>query len=224
MMRRKCRMVSILLAGIKPSCPCQRTRLLPQLLTRTGILYRPCRVAGFTSERWPASRRNPWPASIGIRSPCRGRLVLVQRSDRRSDHQAQIRQTPNVRAREARFAAGQAHRRTMTTSAIKSASEPKIDPLNGSGSGPRALRGGEAGTLVMRTVARIQRKALVKSKTIKEIVRSLGVSRSGIRSFPRPFSSDLQAVPRAGRFGAKGTTFELAILTAGSTNFRQCTK
>jgi hypothetical protein len=37
-------MVSILLAGIEPFCPRQRTRLLPQLLTRTGTLNR--------SSRW----------------------------------------------------------------------------------------------------------------------------------------------------------------------------
>jgi hypothetical protein len=62
-MRRNCRMVSVLLAGIELSCPRQRTKLLPQLLTRTGVLIRPCQVTGFTSERWPAS--------IGIRIEAR---------------------------------------------------------------------------------------------------------------------------------------------------------
>lgn len=57
-----------LLAGIELSCPRQRTKLLPQLLTRTGVLNRPCQVAGFVSERWPASARNGGRLRVGIPS------------------------------------------------------------------------------------------------------------------------------------------------------------
>jgi hypothetical protein len=69
-------MVSILLAGIEPSCPRERTRLLPQLLTRTGILNRPCRVAGFTSERWPASARNGGRLHVGIPGRLRSEFAV----------------------------------------------------------------------------------------------------------------------------------------------------
>jgi hypothetical protein len=58
MMRRNCRMVSVLLAGIELSCPHQRTKLLPQLLTRTSPLNRPCKVAGFASESLAGFNRN----------------------------------------------------------------------------------------------------------------------------------------------------------------------
>ena len=57
-MRRNCRMVSVLLAGIELSCPRQRTKLLPQLLPRTGALIRPCQVADFASESLAGFNRN----------------------------------------------------------------------------------------------------------------------------------------------------------------------
>lgn len=39
---------------------------MPQLLTRTGTLNRPCRVAGLMSERWPASHRRGGRLQPGI--------------------------------------------------------------------------------------------------------------------------------------------------------------
>jgi hypothetical protein len=70
-------MVSVLLAGIELSCPLQRTKLLPQLLTRTGTLNRPCRVAGFVSERWPASARNGGRLRVGIPGRLQSEFALA---------------------------------------------------------------------------------------------------------------------------------------------------
>ena len=58
------------------------------------------------------------------RSPRRDRQHLVQRTDRRSDHQAQARQTTDVRARKDRPPRSQADRCTMISTIIKCASEP----------------------------------------------------------------------------------------------------
>jgi hypothetical protein len=61
-------MVSDLLAGIEPLHPRQRDRLLPQLLTRTGAQKNLGQVAGFISERWPASNRNGVRLQLGTRA------------------------------------------------------------------------------------------------------------------------------------------------------------
>ncbi|MEG3178931.1 hypothetical protein U1872_22145, partial [Sphingomonas sp. RB3P16] len=58
-------MVSFLLAGISPSILVQRTRLLPQLLTRTGLLNAATDPARLPLEWWPALRRNGRPLHIG---------------------------------------------------------------------------------------------------------------------------------------------------------------
>src|SRR6187402_3807022 len=64
-MRRSCLMVSDLLAGIRPSVRVQRTRLLPQLLTRTRVPNIAARLARLPPERWPTSRRNGGPLQVG---------------------------------------------------------------------------------------------------------------------------------------------------------------
>src|SRR5579859_2781211 len=56
-MRRNCLMVSALLAGIRPSVRMQRTRLLPQLLTQTGVPNIAANPARLPLEWWPTSRR-----------------------------------------------------------------------------------------------------------------------------------------------------------------------
>ena len=54
--------------------------------------------------------------------------VLVQRTDRRPDHQAQARQTSNVRTRQARPASGSPNRRHMTAAAPKLRQSPFCTP------------------------------------------------------------------------------------------------
>jgi len=73
-MRRKCRMVSILLAGIKPSCPRSKDQALasaadphrcPKLAQPAGRV-RVGTATGFASETWPASERNGGRLRVGI--------------------------------------------------------------------------------------------------------------------------------------------------------------
>src|ERR1700688_1263287 len=73
-MRRKCRMVSILLAGIEPSRPRSKDQALASVTDphrcpkwpRPGGRLQSGTVAGFTSERWPASTRNGGRLRVGI--------------------------------------------------------------------------------------------------------------------------------------------------------------
>ena len=58
-------MVSVLLAGIRPSVRMQRTRLLPQLLTQTRVPNITAGLARLPPEWWPASRRNGGPLQVG---------------------------------------------------------------------------------------------------------------------------------------------------------------
>jgi len=58
-------MVSDLLAGIRPSVLAQRMRLLPQLLTRTGVPNIAAAPARLPPEWWPASGRNGGPLHVG---------------------------------------------------------------------------------------------------------------------------------------------------------------
>jgi hypothetical protein len=58
-------MVSDLLAGIHPSVLVQRMRLLPQLLTQTGVPNIAAGTARLPPEWWPASRRNGGPLHVG---------------------------------------------------------------------------------------------------------------------------------------------------------------
>jgi hypothetical protein len=55
-------------------------------------------------------------------------FCVVQRTDRRPDHEAQARQAPDVRTRQARPSASPCHWRSLKPSAIKNASEPLLDP------------------------------------------------------------------------------------------------
>jgi hypothetical protein len=68
-------MVSLLFAGI--TRPWFKRTVMPKLLTQV-LLLRPQSgriligmVAGFTSERWPASGWNARPDNVGIRIPVR---------------------------------------------------------------------------------------------------------------------------------------------------------
>jgi hypothetical protein len=62
---------------------------------------------------------------------CSHHRTLVQRPDRRADHEAQAGETPNVRPSENRPPASQASRRHLTQAdVIGVASEPKFDPAN----------------------------------------------------------------------------------------------
>ena len=85
MMHRKCRMVSILLAGFKPSCPRSKDQALasaadphrcPKLAQPAGRV-RVGTLAGFASETWPASDRN----SHGAHR--KHRLAAIKRLDLR---------------------------------------------------------------------------------------------------------------------------------------------
>src|SRR5258706_14623072 len=58
----------------------QRTRLLPQLLTRTGAPNGLGQVAGFSPERWPPSHRNGGRLRVGIH----GRLQFADRALQRA--------------------------------------------------------------------------------------------------------------------------------------------
>lgn len=66
------------------------------------------------------------------------------------------------------------------------------------------MRGGEAGMLVVETVARIRREALVKGKSIKEITRALGISRNTVRKVLRSgetafvYDRSVQPLPKLG--------------------------
>ncbi len=62
------------------------------------------------------------------------RRALVQRANGRTDHEVEARQTPDVRTRQARFAAGQADATSRSTLFIapKSESEPFFDADRGS--------------------------------------------------------------------------------------------
>ena len=55
-------------------------------------------------------------------------LALVQRPNRRSNHQAEARQTPDVRARKARPAASPRHRRSISDPSSKLRQSPKGTP------------------------------------------------------------------------------------------------
>src|SRR5215213_8434028 len=58
--------------------------------------------------------------------PRRDHLALVQRPDRRSDHQTQARETPDVRQRKARPPPGPRYRCCIGLNATKTASEPRF--------------------------------------------------------------------------------------------------
>jgi len=69
------------------------------------------------------------PAISGKAKPCEAEhhfFNLVRRSNRGPDHQAEARQTPNVRERQDRPPASACPRRRMKTPPIKSASEPNL--------------------------------------------------------------------------------------------------
>src|SRR6266446_940964 len=74
-------------------------------------------------REWPAGRRKR-----GCRST---RRTLVQRTDRRPDHQAQARETPDVWSRETRSSPRQTDRCRMTSrmTCTEIESEPNSDPL-----------------------------------------------------------------------------------------------
>src|SRR5260370_2227323 len=61
--------------------------------------------------------------------------VLVQRTNRRPDHQAQAGQASNVRTRQARLASGSSDMRYMTTAAPKLRQSQNCTPNNTHGRG-----------------------------------------------------------------------------------------
>lgn len=99
------------------------------------------------------------------------------------------------------------------------------------------MRGGEAGMLVVETVARIRREALVKCKSIKEIARALGISRNTVRKVLRsgetasvhdrsvqplpklgPWSGDLDALLLANERKARRERLTLVRITRRCRN------
>ncbi len=101
------RMVSSLLAGIPSSSWLSRTAM-PRLLTRgerrrrnrlqSGRLHL-ATLAGITSERWPTSDRNRWPACVGICTRGRVRELEAAVSDQLEMTSQRLPMTPRRRGR-----------------------------------------------------------------------------------------------------------------------------
>ena len=90
---------------------------------------------------------------------------------------------------------------------VSGGSASKIDPPNiGLKSCPLCMASGRAGMLIVETIGRIRREHFVKGKSIKEIVRDLGISRNTVRKVLRSgetsfdYEREVQPRPKLGRW------------------------